>query len=151
MGRPDERRGREMATEWSSTPCRKRNCSRCCRHTEMPVSERDIADILALRLHQFPNVESFTTPTEQGAKTLANSPRSEACVFLVTESSAVDASGTCSIWSHRPEGCRIYPLILDQYDRPHLDEECPFNHEFPAPPVGLVGRLLTLAQETERM
>jgi Fe-S-cluster containining protein len=45
------------------------------------------------------------------------------CVFLV--------DGLCSIHDDRPEGCRLYPLILDlSVDRVVLDAVCPWAAEF---------------------
>ena len=69
----------------------------------------------------------------------------QACVFLKTDSPDLHAPGTCEVWENRPEGCRIYPLVLDQSDQPFLDELCPHRDQFPAPPIGLRGRLLVLS------
>jgi len=45
------------------------------------------------------------------------------CVFLV--------NGLCSVHQDRPEGCRLYPLILDlSVDRVVLDAVCPWAKEF---------------------
>jgi Fe-S-cluster containining protein len=45
------------------------------------------------------------------------------CVFLV--------DGLCSVHDDRPEGCRLYPLILDlSVDRVVLDSVCPWAREF---------------------
>jgi len=45
------------------------------------------------------------------------------CIFLV--------EGRCSVYDDRPEGCRIYPLILDlSVDRVVLDSVCPWVSEF---------------------
>lgn len=45
------------------------------------------------------------------------------CVFLV--------DGRCSVHDDRPEGCRLYPLILDlAVDRVVLDAFCPWAKEF---------------------
>lgn len=46
-----------------------------------------------------------------------------ACVFL--------EEGQCNIYSFRPEGCRLYPLIYDQSrDGVMIDPECPHQREF---------------------
>ena len=45
------------------------------------------------------------------------------CVFLV--------DGRCSVRDDRPEGCRLYPMILDlSVDRVVLDSVCPWATEF---------------------
>jgi Fe-S-cluster containining protein len=45
------------------------------------------------------------------------------CIFLV--------DGRCSVHDDRPEGCRLYPLILDlSVDRVVLDTVCPWVGEF---------------------
>ena len=45
------------------------------------------------------------------------------CVFLV--------DGRCSVYQHRPEGCRLYPLILDlETDEVVRDDYCPWRDEF---------------------
>jgi Fe-S-cluster containining protein len=46
------------------------------------------------------------------------------CVFL--------AGGRCRAYSERPEGCRLYPLVLDLgSDRVFRDDFCPHREEFP--------------------
>ena len=130
-----------MAAEWERSPCLERGCSKCCRETEMPLTRADISKIEALG-HK---LSFFTVVHTDGTVRLANSRETKACVFLDTKSSDVDAPGTCSLWQNLPEGCRIYPLILDELDQPFLDELCPHRDEFPLPPVGLRGRLLMLS------
>ena len=45
------------------------------------------------------------------------------CIFLV--------DGRCSVHDDRPEGCRLYPLILDlSVDRVVLDAFCPWARDF---------------------
>jgi Fe-S-cluster containining protein len=45
------------------------------------------------------------------------------CIFLV--------DGRCSVHDDRPEGCRLYPLILDlSVDRVVLDAFCPWAEDF---------------------
>jgi Fe-S-cluster containining protein len=57
-------------------------------------------------------------------------------------------AGLCSIHDSKPEGCRLYPFILDKDTREVFrDSFCPFNAQFdPAPTTKekvreLVGRL----------
>jgi Fe-S-cluster containining protein len=45
------------------------------------------------------------------------------CAFLV--------DGLCAVHDDRPDGCRLYPLILDlSVDRVVLDAVCPWAEEF---------------------
>jgi Fe-S-cluster containining protein len=45
------------------------------------------------------------------------------CVFL--------ADGRCRVYDRRPEGCRLYPLVLDlDLDRIVRDDFCPHREEF---------------------
>ena len=106
----------------------------------MPLAEEDIARLEALGEQR----ESFSIVLPDGSVRLDNDPTTSACVFLETDSADADAPGTCRVWEDRPEGCRIYPLVLDQLDQPFLDELCPHRDEFPPPPLGLRGRLLVL-------
>ena len=129
-----------MSIEWEPTPCLERGCSRCCRETEMPLAEKDIARLEALGEQR----ESFSIVLPDGSVRLQNDPATRACVFLDTDSADLDAPGTCRVWDDRPEGCRIYPLVLDQLDQPFLDELCPHRDEFPTPPLGIRRRLVVL-------
>ncbi len=37
----------------------------------------------------------------------------------------------CIIYDHRPEGCRLYPLVYDKTNKQViLDDECPQRHRF---------------------
>ncbi len=46
------------------------------------------------------------------------------CVLLL--------NGRCDVYEVRPEGCRLYPLILDlRNDRVVGDELCPHREDFP--------------------
>ncbi|MBT4058928.1 MAG: YkgJ family cysteine cluster protein [Euryarchaeota archaeon] len=131
-----------MAADWEKTPCFINQCSKCCRQTEMPLLISDITRLEAAGHDS----SSFSIVLPDGSVRLANSPATQACVFLKTESPDLHAPGTCQAWDSRPEGCRIYPLVLDELDEPFLDELCPHRDQFPPPPVGLKGRLLVLAQ-----
>jgi Fe-S-cluster containining protein len=45
------------------------------------------------------------------------------CVFLGDE--------LCTVYSERPEGCRLYPFVLDlATDRVVRDDHCPWANEF---------------------
>jgi Fe-S-cluster containining protein len=42
------------------------------------------------------------------------------CIFLNDE-------GRCTIYQHRPLGCRLYPLVFSNNEEPLLDPECPLT------------------------
>ena len=45
------------------------------------------------------------------------------CIFL--------EDGQCKVYDHRPEGCWLYPLVLDvDIDQPVLHDFCPYRDEF---------------------
>jgi len=97
-------------------PCRAHGCSACCRDTRMPLSRVDVARISAAghRTRGFARGHG-------NRRTLRNVEGR--CVFLV--------DGQCSAYPVRPEGCRLYPLVLDEArGRPTLDTYCPHRDEF---------------------
>lgn len=54
------------------------------------------------------------------------------CIFL-TE------GGECTIYDIRPEGCRLYPLIMSMPSRePILDDECPNREDFHIDPEEVI-------------
>jgi len=93
-------------------PCLDMNCHECCLETEMPLSRRDVE-----RLEGRGHDPAEFTMVEDGFTFLANVD--SRCFFL-------DADGRCIEYGHRPEGCRLYPLVLDEemteFDMDHL---CP--------------------------
>jgi len=80
----------------------------------MPLLNEDIAHI---EKHGF-DKDSFSVISE-GIRTLKNIDGK--CVFLKGD--------RCSIYSIRPEGCKLYPLIYSR-GKTILDNECPYNSEF---------------------
>lgn len=97
----------------------------------MPLSEEDVERITS-RL-DLP-VEEFTKPLSDtgGVLELANSPITDACVFLETDSKDADSWGICWIYDFRPTGCRTYPVVLDMKDQVFKDELCPWPEDFPS-------------------
>lgn len=87
----------------------------------MPLTEADIARIEALGHRR----DDFSRLDDEMVPQLRNDAGH--CVFLV--------AGKCSIYEHRPEGCRLYPLVWDRdAGRVVRDDFCPFNVEFTQSP-----------------
>ena len=93
-------------------PCLDRDCHDCCLETEMPLSRRDIE-----RLQGQGHDPAAFTLVEEGFTFLTNVEGR--CYFL-------GPGGRCSVYKDRPEGCRLYPLVLteDMADF-RLDHLCP--------------------------
>jgi len=96
-------------------PCLDHQCSVCCHDTAMPLREADVVRLAALG-H---DPERFARE-DDGWLLLRN--EKGACVFL--------RDGTCSVYEHRPEGCRLYPLVFEEDTGPEMDELCPWRAEF---------------------
>lgn len=76
------------------------------------------ADVLRLQAQGF---SGFCREMSDGSLQLVNLDGK--CFFL--------KDGRCSIYSIRPEGCRLYPLIFDASERGAvLDDFCPYRTEF---------------------
>lgn len=127
--------------ERPQSPCVTHGCSECCHETEMLLSEADLA-----RLEGLGNArDAFSFVDGDGFAVLRNvdGPEGERprCFFL--------KEGQCSVYEHRPEGCRSYPIILNERRRAIRDEDCPHRSEFPRPPA-TQRRLMALYQRIER-
>jgi Fe-S-cluster containining protein len=82
----------------------------------MPLSNSDIA-----RISDIGFSESFFVEERNGLKRLRNSLGR--CVF--------HNGKTCFVYAYRPEGCRIYPVVLDaDKRRVVLDRNCPHHERF---------------------
>ncbi|MDH5439866.1 MAG: YkgJ family cysteine cluster protein [Candidatus Bathyarchaeota archaeon] len=102
----------------SGIPCVKHRCVKCCLKTRMPLSNLDLKRILQLGYR----LEYFTVKTKEGCRPRNSSGR---CVFLQEEGRG--------IYPHRPEGCRVYPLVYDEsLMRVVIDSICPYGYEFEA-------------------
>lgn len=100
--------------------CLQYGCIKCCSNTEMPLSSSDIVRIRALGFS-----ESFFVVKKSGNRRLKN--LSGRCVFHNGQE--------CSIYKYRPEGCRLYPVILDEAaGEAALDSYCPHHKEFQLTP-----------------
>ena len=91
-------------------------CIQCCLNTNMPLSYQDIERIKRLGFDT-----NFFVTRRDGWLQLKN--RDGRCVF--------HNGIKCSIYDHRPEGCRMYPVIFDKDNNcAILDEECPYKTKF---------------------
>jgi len=113
-----------------------RLCGKCCYETEMPLTKADIERIKMLGFE-----ESFFARLEGGVPRLRNI--NGHCVFLNPE------TNECTIYPHRPSGCRLYPLVLDiEKGVVVVDELCPRAKEIPMEVVEeLAPRLLKLIEQ----
>ena len=94
----------------------KHKCVQCCIETKMPLSRLDMKRIL--NLGYVP--EDFAVKAGMGWRLRNSYGR---CFFLSEDG--------CKIYSHRPEGCRLYPLVFDENtQKAAIDHACPYGHEF---------------------
>ena len=111
-----------------SSPCQAHGCALCCYDTQMPLTEDDIA-----RLEKLGHARArFVTWSADGTAQLATVEPAEGmpgrpCFFL--------KDNLCSVYADRPQGCRIYPLVLNEHGRLMRDEDCPHRAEFPLDPT----------------
>jgi Fe-S-cluster containining protein len=100
--------------------CLQYGCIKCCLNTQMLLSSSDIVRIRGLG---FP--ENFFIVKKNRNRRLKN--LSGRCVFHNGQ--------RCSIYSCRPEGCRLYPVILNEVTgEAVLDSYCPHHGEFQLTP-----------------
>ncbi|MEM2915586.1 MAG: YkgJ family cysteine cluster protein [Candidatus Bathyarchaeia archaeon] len=91
-------------------------CIKCCIKTRMPLSLSDIDRITKMG-HR---LKDFATKTDNEWR-LKN--RNGRCVFVSDQG--------CKIYSYRPEGCQLYPLIYDEnLKKAVIDPLCPHGNEF---------------------
>ena len=129
-----------------SSPCIQMSCSACCRETTMQLTKSEAAR-LARRTGM--ELEQFTW-SNNGVLTLLNSQTTNACVFLLTNSSNYDAEGICSVYDIRPKGCSKYPYVLDPSDKVILDQGCPYKQRFSQPTEEDAMTLLNLEERLLR-
>ncbi len=96
-------------------PCTRIRCHKCCIETMMELSESDIERIAGLGYR----IEDFAVKGEDGVYRLRNV--NGHCVFLTAE-------GKCSIYEHRPLGCRLYPVVCVEGEGLGVDQECPLAY-----------------------
>jgi len=98
-------------------PCRAIRCTACCQYTNMLLTKEDIARIEALG-HP---AASFQ---QQGTLGIQLKNVNGHCVFL--------SAGQCTIYNCRPQGCTLYPIVLDRTTGEAIrDDTCPRYQEFP--------------------
>lgn len=96
--------------------CLDYGCIKCCINTEMFLLRDDINRIIILGFK-----EDFFSRDFNGFKSLKNNDGR--CVF--------HDGKKCTIYSSRPLGCKLYPVIFDEIlKRPILDEFCPHDEKF---------------------
>lgn len=106
------------ASARGTSPCLVHECHACCLDTRMTLTEADVARLEAAGERRFFRVAA------DGSWQLAS--RAGRCVFL-------SAGGACSVYELRPEGCALYPLVLDLGSgRVVRDSFCPHRWEFPS-------------------
>jgi Fe-S-cluster containining protein len=88
------------------------NCGICCRETEMLLSQNDVARLLrrGYKANYFVDYDNL------GYARLKN--RRGFCVFYDVK------KHRCKVYSSRPSGCRVYPVILDEQKVIILDKIC---------------------------
>lgn len=87
-----------------------RYCGKCCFETEMPLTEEDIKRIERLGYRR----ECFSV--DDGNISRLKNVNGK-CYFL-------DEKNMCKIYEYRPEGCRLYPAVLDG-EKVVVDKICP--------------------------
>jgi Fe-S-cluster containining protein len=100
--------------------CREQGCVKCCLNTKMQLSNSDIVRIKGLGFS-----EDFFSINKNGNFQLKN--RLGRCVF--------HDGLRCTIYDHRPEGCRLYPAVFyDDTRKTGLDSYCPHHRKFQLTP-----------------
>ena len=103
----------------STSPCLRNACHICCLDTRMTLTEADVGRLEAV------GQRGFYFVNDDHDLQLLNVDGH--CIFLV--------GGRCSVHDDRPEGCRLYPLILDVgHNQVVRDTFCPHRDEFAVNP-----------------
>jgi Fe-S-cluster containining protein len=128
-------RDSEGGTLGSGSTCLKHGCVECCLETEMPLTRSDMRRIVGegFRLSDF----AVKVMAEWRLRNVSGR-----CFFL--------SDGLCRIYTKRPEGCRLYPLIFNvDTGEPVLDDLCPYRGEFRVD-KGDTSKLIKLIRRLER-
>lgn len=100
----------------SGIPCRIHSCIKCCVDTHMPLTGLDIKRIskLGYRYKDF-------VMRRKRERYLKNSNGN--CIFL--------GDNGCKIYSSRPDGCRLYPLVYNEHTcQAIIHDFCPYGNMF---------------------
>jgi Fe-S-cluster containining protein len=119
----------------SGTPCTVHSCVKCCIDTRMPLTCFDVERIS----EQGYRIKDFVVKRRR-ERQLKN--RDGRCVFL--------GDNGCIIYSFRPEGCRLYPMVYNEDNgKGVIHDFCPYGHEFE---VGIddIENLFALIKELDK-
>ena len=116
MPRPLTPLGKGPVMKKIKSVCLEYRCVKCCSDTNMLLSSSDI-----LRIRGLGFSEDFFIVKKNGNRQLKN--RSGRCAFHNGQ--------RCTIYNHRPKGCRLYPAIFyDDTGETDLDSYCPHHGKF---------------------
>jgi hypothetical protein len=100
----------------SGIPCTIHNCVKCCIETHMPLTRFDIGRISK---HGY-KIKDFVVKLKMKRKLKNVNGR---CFFLGDDG--------CTIYSFRPEGCQLYPLVYNENTgKAVIHDFCPHGYEF---------------------
>ena len=119
----------------SGTPCRLHSCSYCCIATHMPLTGTDIKRITrqGYRYRDF----VIRRKRERYLKNINGK-----CFFLRDDG--------CKIYSYRPKGCRLYPLVYNEITgQGVIHDFCPHGNFFKVSNDD-VERLRSLVKELDK-
>lgn len=120
-----------LPTVEAEPPCVTEPCSQCCHDIEMLLTEADLERLKATGQgddYWFQADDGFLQLKTRDGPPAKGSPGGAPCVFLGDD-------GRCTVWSKRPEGCRLYPAVWDDGLRSAvLDADyCPHTDGFTLP------------------
>lgn len=99
----------------AENPCQRHGCHVCCVDTQMTLTRADVTRLENAGFSGFFRQDRFFDLV------LKNSGGQ--CIFL--------CAGLCRVYEVRPEGCRLYPLVLDlSRNRVARHDLCPHRREF---------------------
>lgn len=91
------------------------HCGLCCTETEMLLSEADVRRLIKDRIRK----KHFTKRGNDGYLKLRN--KRGYCFFYDTK------TAQCSAYRSRPEGCRLYPIVMSIGEGIVVDDLCPMK------------------------
>ena len=90
--------------------CRRHECIECCRDTKMPLTMEDVKRISR---HYYPPSDFIVKAENEIRLKNVNG----LCLFHTGKE--------CKIYSIRPEGCRLYPLVFqEELKKAVIDTDC---------------------------